>query len=199
MRAHLFVFGLVTCFLMAAMAQADTFIYTIHLPNITNTGTEDDTATTAYPFSWVGPLKFNAPAGSDCPTLCGPPLGTTVNSNYFFDGFSFTADGTDAEVLVKFAQFVPSIDLTKTIVFSFVEPDAFWSTLGTGLSFPAVDTTPNFSFLGGDVQTCNGCTIDIAEVASTPEPRSAILLGGLVGLFGVALRRRQQQPSAGLI
>jgi len=181
------------------MAQADTFIYTIHLPNITNTGTEDDTATTAYPFSWVGPLKFNAPANSDCPTLCGPPLGTAVNSNYFFDGFSFTSVGSDAEVLVKFAQFMPTIDLTKTIVFSFVESDSFWSTLGTGLSFPAVDTTPNFSFLSGAAQTCNGCTIDIAEVTSTPEPGSAILLGGLVGLFGVAFSRRRRRSGPGAL
>jgi len=192
MKAGSFCIGLLASCLMGGISRADTFIYNIHLPNITDAGAEDDSATTAYPFSWVGPLEFNAPAGSDCPTLCGPPLGTTVNSNYFFDGFSFTADGTDAEVLVQFAQFQPTIDLTKTIVFSFVEPDSFWSTTGTGLSFPAVDGTPNFSFLGGSATACEGCTIDISEVASTPEPRSAILLAALVGIAGVLVQRRRR-------
>ncbi len=196
MKNNLFYFGLVTCLLTGGVVRADTeFIYNIHLPNITNGGAEDDSAFTQYPFSWTGPLKFNAPAGSDCPTLCGPPLGTTVNSNYFFDGFSFTSVGSDAEVLVKFAQFLPSIDLSKQIIFSFVESDAFWSTTGTGLSFPSVSGTPSFTFLGGSATACTGCTVDISTV-TTPEPRSAILLGLLVAAAGVLVERRRRQATA---
>jgi hypothetical protein len=191
MKATSFCVGLVASCLIGGVAQADTFIYNIHLPNITDAGAEDDSATTAYPYSWVGPQKFNAAPNTDCPTLCGPPLGTTVNSNYFFAGFTFTADlsVSDAETKITFDQFA---NHSNQIVFSFVEPDSFWSTTGTGLSFPAVDGTPSFTFLGGSPATCSGCTIDISEVASTPEPRSAILLAALIGI-GVMIERRRKQ------
>jgi len=195
MKATSFCIGLVASCLIGGAAHADTFIYNIHLPNITDGGSEDDSATTAYPFSWTGPLEFNAPAGSDCPTLCGPPLGTTVNANYFFGGFTFTADLalSDAEVEVAFDQFA---NHSNQIIFSFIEPDSFWDTPGTGLSFPTVAGTPSFTFLGGSATTCSGCTIDISEVASTPEPRSAILLAALVGIFGVVIERRRKQIKA---
>jgi hypothetical protein len=196
MKKNLSYLGVVTCLLTSGLAKADTdYIYNIHLPNITG-GTESDGTFTQYPFSWIGPLKFNAGAGTDCPTLCGPPLGTTVNSNYFFDGFTFTADLglSDAEAEVKFANFSNHSD---TIIFSFIEPDSFWSTLGTGLSFPTATLGEGgtFSVDGGTSIVCNECTVDISTV-TTPEPRSSILLGLLVGAAGLVIERRRRQLKA---
>ena len=197
MKVNFLWTAVLACFLAGSVARADsTYIYSINLPDITNAGAENDAGgITAYPFSWVGPLQFNAAAGTSCPTLCGPPLGTTVNAGYFFDGFSFTADLalSDAEVLVKFASFS---DPTKLIVFSFIEPDSFWSTTGTGRSFPTVAGTPSFTFDGGSATACTGCTVDISTVASTPEPSFSFLVAALIGLIAVAARSRQKKSPA---
>ncbi len=195
MKANPVSLGLMACLLMGGIARADViYTYSINLPGISDTGVENDGSTTAYPFTWEGALMFNAPANSDCPTVCGPPLGTTINPNYFFAGFTFTADLalSDSEVEVAFDQFA---DHSKQIVFTFVEPDSFWSTTGTAIAFPSVAGTPSFTFLGGTATDCAGCTIDISEAGTTatPEPRLSILLVGIVGVFGLALQRRRRQ------
>jgi hypothetical protein len=193
MKFNLPMVGFIASLLIGGVARADEiYTYSINLPSITNAGLESDAGGfTAYPFSWEGPLMFNAAAGTACPTVCGPALGTTVNPGYFFAGFSFTADLglSDSKVLVSFDSFS---NPSNQIVFSFTEPDSFWATTGTGISFPSVGGTPSFTFDGGAATACTGCSIDISKTAATPEPRLTLVLLAFLGIGGLVLERRRK-------
>jgi hypothetical protein len=203
--------GLVACLLIAGVARADSvYTYILQLPTINSSGQEVDSGFTDYEFSWQGPLVYDAAPNTDCPTVCGPVTpGSTVEDGYIFDGFTFTSNGVDAEVQVKFIE--PDIneaeaelgiegnvevctECTKIITFTFVEPDSFWATQGTDISFPSLGSAgASFSVTGLADPTCDKCTVDISAAATaTPEPRSAILLVALLAAFGLVMRHRGQ-------
>jgi hypothetical protein len=166
----------------------DTFTYTLTLPNITG-GVEDDRGFTNYSFSWVGPLRFNSPDNSSCPTVCGPDAGGSVKSSELFAGFSFTASGSNPEVNVMFSDFSgPNFASSNTVTFTIIEPDAFWANIGG-------QTFDNASFaIGGSDPACRECTVfttTTTTTTTTPEPGYSILIAMLMaGVAAVALRRR---------
>ncbi|HXE64130.1 MAG TPA: hypothetical protein VN519_11355 [Bryobacteraceae bacterium] len=185
---------------IVAVPSTDVFVYTLHLPSITN-GVEDDSAFTDYQFSWVGPEMFNAAPNSACPTVCGPVLpGSTVTTGESFDHFSFTSSGSDAEVDVLFSDF-SGADFadSNTVTFKFVESDAFWAAPGS-FSFP---TDGSASFVIGTAPVhltdtvsthatpaptnCQQCSLTVQD---TPEPNTSALIGGAFALLAVGLRKR---------
>jgi MYXO-CTERM domain-containing protein len=194
MRTNSLYIALAACFLAGGVARADSiatdqvYTYTLDLPSISS-GLEVDSNFTLYEFSWVGPLMFNAAPNTSCPTVCGPVTGgETVKDGYSFAGFDFTADLalSEAEAQVNFSD-----GSGDTVVFSFVEPDAFWATQGTDISFASLNEGEGASFaIGGTDPACAECTVSIEGTAATPEPRSAILLVALLGVFGLVMRRR---------
>lgn len=188
--------------------NTDIFLYTLELPNITN-GVEDDSAFTAYQFSWIGPEMFNAAPNTACPTTCGPVVpGSTVTSGESFAGFGFTSSGSDGEVEVGFSDFsggtggifTSDYSNSNTVTFEFVESDAFWARPGT-VAFPTdgsasfvIGTAPALvsaeSVSGHDTGspvTCQQCTLSIQD---TPEPNTSALFAGALGGFGLILRKR---------
>ena len=195
MRTNSLYVGLIACFLAGGMAQADQiYTYTLTLPSISG-GAEVDSNFTQYAFSWIGPLKFNSADNTSCPTVCGPVSGGSVKNGYSFAGFDFTASGLDPEAQVNFSDFSgPNFASSNTITFSFIEPDSFWAAQGSNISFTS-GTGANFSIGGTDPQ-CTACTVSITATAATPEPRSAILLVGLMGAIVLVIERRRRQSSA---
>lgn len=199
MKKIMFYAGLATC-LLSGIALADpVFTYTLQLPTI-SAGQEVDSNFTDYAFSWVGPLSVNAGPNTSCPTVCGPVIpGSTVKSGESFYTFAFTANLSlnDPVVLVKFSDFSGAdFASSNTITFSITEPDSFWSTTGSNISFPTLGGAgANFS-IGGTDPACTGCTISISESAATPEPRSAILLATLMAAAGFFVQRRRRQARA---
>jgi MYXO-CTERM domain-containing protein len=193
MKINSLYLGLVACLLIGGVARADqTYTYTIDLPSISG-GAEVDSNFTQYAFSWVGPLMFNAAPNTACPTVCGPVTGgETVEDGYSFTGFDFTADLalSDAEAQINFSE---DADPSNTITFSFIEPDSFWEAQGNDISFTGLDGAGASFAIGGTDPVCTGCTVSIAAVTTTPEPRSSILLAALLGGFGLAVRRRRRQ------
>ena len=172
-----------------------TYTYTLTLPTI-SAGLEVDSGFTDYAFSWVGPLRVDSPPDSACPTVCGPVVaGASVKSTESFAGFSFTAFGGDPEVNVMFSDFSGAdFSQSNTVTFTFIEPDAFWATLG-----PQTFTTGASFAIGGNDPGCSECSVQTtaATPTATPEPRSSILIAtAMAGLALVSLHRRKRQPAA---
>jgi hypothetical protein len=207
MRTSSLYLGLVASLLIGGVAQADSvYTYILQLPTINSSGQEVDSGFTDYAFSWEGPLVYDAAPNTDCPTVCGPVTpGSTVENGYIFDGFTFTADGADAEVQVKFIEsdidsekesggrgdVEVCADCTKTITFTFIEPDSFWATQGSDISFPSLDGAGASFIVTGDTDpTCSMCAVNISAATATPEPRSAILLVAFLAAFGLVTRHR---------
>jgi hypothetical protein len=133
------------------MSAQATYTYTLNLPDISGTS-ENDASFFQYEFSWLGPLEYNAPAGSSCPTGC-PVSGTTPGvpaPGFSYNEVSFTSStgaaacsGSssggcsevdlfyDSEPLGSTATGVTSIIAVGTIEFRLIEPDSFWLTPGS--------------------------------------------------------------------
>jgi hypothetical protein len=208
MKTSSLYFGLVACLLFGGVARAESvYTYILQLPTINGSGQAVDSGFTDYEFSWEGPLVYDAAPNTDCPTVCGPVTpGSTVENGYIFDGFTFTSDGVDAEVQVKFiasdieaggesgveGNVEVCTDCTKTITFTFIEPDSFWATLGDDISFPSLGGAgASFTVLADPA--CDQCTVDISAASTaTPEPRSSILLVSIMAAFGLVWRHRTQ-------
>ena len=137
------------------MSAQATYTYTLNLPDISG-GIENDGSFFQYEFSWLGPLEFNAPAGSSCPTGC-PVSGTTPGvpaPGYFYGGVSFTASTGAAACSgspsggcseIDLSYFSPptastgsglnSIVTDSFIGFRLIEPDSFWLNPTTNVFF----------------------------------------------------------------
>jgi hypothetical protein len=189
--------------LMAAtVVNTDTFVYTLHLPDVTG-GVENDQTITEYQFSWVGPLKFNAAPDSLCPTVCGAVDGGSVAARETFDHFSVISSGSDAVLDVLFSDFsAVEFANSNTVTFRFIEPDSFWAATGS-VPFPT-DGSASFVIGTAPVQvqglqagssdtagiTCNGCSVDVADTAATPEPNTSALFAGALGALMFLMRKR---------
>jgi hypothetical protein len=137
--------------------------------------------------------------------------GSTVEDGYTFSGFSFTSSGTDPEVQITFTGSeeptlsslsvceATSIGCPSSIVFTFIEPDSFWSTTtgSTYIPFPSSDTTgASFAVTGGIDPACTTCAVNIsASITPTPEPRSLILLVAFMAALGLVVRHRKQSKT----
>jgi hypothetical protein len=197
---------------MTAQA-ASTYEYTLTLPTFTFTPgiTENDQSTFQVEFSWLGPLEFNAPSGSDCPEGC--PIGTPGSPapGYSYSGIGFTASATNAlcsgspsqgcsEVDINFTQSpVQSQPLVNSftppsISFALIEPDSFWAAsgvhpfdTGNGLDFGA-----NWAFTSNVTNVdpgCTGCSISTNVIEAAPEPASPVLFVTAMAGLMLALRR----------
>ncbi|HEX4276734.1 MAG TPA: PEP-CTERM sorting domain-containing protein [Bryobacteraceae bacterium] len=191
---------------IAAAPNTDTFVYTLHLPTVTD-DVEDDSTMTEYQFSWVGPLRFNSPDNSACPTVCGPVApGSTVADGESFDTFNFSSSDSNPEVNVQFSDFsANTFANSNTTTFTFIEPDAFWAATGskafptdrsaffvTGTAPPpptqtlSVLTTENTAPI-----ICEACSVDAVDIATIPEPGTSTLLAGAAGVLLLVRRRRK--------
>jgi hypothetical protein len=137
------------------MPAQQTYTYTLNLPDIAGFS-ENDSSFFQYEFSWLGPLEYNAPAGSSCPTGC-PVTGTTPGSpapGFSNSGVLFTAStnavacssspsGGCSEVDLSYFS-APSgstspgtnpIIADNFIGFRLIEPDSFWLNPTSNLFF----------------------------------------------------------------
>ncbi len=137
------------------MSAQATYTYTLNLPDISGVS-ENDRSFFQYEFSWLGPLEFNAPDNSSCPTGC-PVAGTTPGvpaAGFSYGGVSFTAStgavacsgspsGGCSEVDLSYfsapaTSTSPGLDpiiASNFIGFRLIEPDSFWLNPATNLSF----------------------------------------------------------------
>lgn len=134
------------------------------------------------------------------------PTGSPL-SGYSPYSISWTSTGgtpLDSEIMVQF------VDSTNDyLAFTFIEPDSFWATTGTNVTFPVgVDVYALLKFpniptgpeqwgttqegaMYGDPTPCTGCTVTTtATPTATPEPASLLLFGsGLAGIAGFVRRK----------
>jgi hypothetical protein len=198
------------CALAAVPASASPvtpyeYSYVISIPTLG--GTSGATLT----LDWAPvPLNPQGTGGAIYSSLTGSP-----ESGYSLADYSWTIayDPTtavyDSEIFAEFED-----GSNDYIAYTFIEPESFWDTAGTDLSFPVGDTvtdaflqwpdpalgTPVYgaTTTGANYTTftdppCTGCSIDIAAtpyVTPIPEPSSILLLGsGLAGLAGMIRRK----------
>jgi hypothetical protein len=111
--------------------------------------------------------------------------------DYYYSSITFTADPTttDPEVILRYSD-----GSGDQIVFTMMEPNTFWATLGPQ-TFASMDP-PTVASPGADWDyfpgTDPGCLNCSVNTSATPEPGSfgllAISLGGLI----LMLRRRRK-------
>jgi hypothetical protein len=199
----------------SSIGPADNYTYVIDLPTINSSGELSSSTGANIVFSWgLGPICANSTGVMLSYAVNGSPL-----EGYSNNGSAWTA-ATDENGIGYSEIYVSYSDGSgNEIVFTFIESDSFWATLGSqdfstgsgiavngltydnfgtgGLTWGDTTTGANYTTYTDGVATdpsCGSlCTITTTEEpapAATPEPSSLLLLGsGLMGLVGVVRRK----------
>jgi len=190
-RTVLLLAGMVLVLAGAAAATTAPLLqynYELSLPAISS-GQEGSANTAQVDFSWIGPLRYNSPPNSLPPNCC-QFIGTPKAGEYPYQ-ITFTASGSDPEVIVTYSDFSGSdFSSSNTLTFTFIQPDSFWAVVGTQNFLVDGSGTATFE-VGGIDPNCQSCTLTTTtSVMATPEPSSLLLLSaGLAGFAGVIRRK----------